>query len=76
MKQFKLILSSFASVYNQSFSLGSVMFRYHHPEDGQIHSLLSVLTSNLVKFEIHINHDKLELSLMADDIFVKLFNLE
>jgi hypothetical protein len=68
------LLSSFASVYNTAISLGAIHFRYFNA--GTFHSLLSVFTSNLIKVEIHLFGQKREHSITADDVVVKLFNLE
>ena len=73
---FKLVLSHFASVFKQIFSLSSATFRYHDESTKSYLTLFSILTSNLLSFEIHCLHEKLDYFVKADDIIIRLFKLE
>jgi len=76
VQRFKLELSLFASVYKQQYSFGSVIFKYHCQATDSYSVLLSIMTSNLMSVEIQSLHQKVDYTIRADDVIVRLFKLE
>jgi hypothetical protein len=73
---FKVLTSNFASVSKQIFTLSSATFRYQDPVTNNYLTLFSILTSNLLSFEIHCLHEKIDYFIKGDDMIVRLFKLE